>query len=488
MHEPSRLCSGCRALHEPQLGSAWCGAVELGDERARICANFAPTLLQNVRPNVAGGRAGLLDMWRAVSGQLRSILGEAGYRTWFEGVEPIELVDDELSLTAPDEYTRDWLEQRLHPVMRSALNMTGHAELAVRYSIEAVAEEQCADETGFVGGALNPHYCFDEFIVGRGNRLAHAGALACVSSPGATYNPLVMYGGVGVGKTHLLQAIAQAVHERGGRSALYVTSETFTNELIGALHAGAMPEFRDRYRSLDYLLIDDVQFIAGKEATQEEFFHTFNALYESGKQVVITTDRPPEQLRSLEQRLRSRFSCGVVADIQPPDLETRLAILRSKATRFGRDLPPSALSALALRVRGNVRELEGALNRILAVADLRELEPDLDLVRELLGDDEDERRCSPADVIQGVISYFQIKGTQLASPERSRNVAYPRQVAMYLLREDIKLSFNEIGAHLGGRNHSTVIHGCDKIEQDMRQRARVRFDVQAIRQLIYGVR
>jgi chromosomal replication initiator protein len=284
-----------------------------------------------------------------------------------------------------------------------------------------------------------------------------------------------------------LQAIGQEAIDQG-RQVIYATSETFTNELISAIRDGSTSAFRDRYRSVDYLLLDDIQFIAGKEATQEEFFHTFNALHQAGKQIVLTSDRPPSELRVLEARLRSRFEWGLTADIQPPDLETRIAIVRSKATLRGRRLPETALTALATRAGGNVRELEGALNRVLALAELLETEPSMELVRKVLGEQEEvDGSCHPADVLQAVTAYFRVKASELSSPLRERRIAYARQMAMYLLREEAKLSLTEVGNQLGGRNHSTVIYSCDKIAE-AKGRGRVRQDLQAIRQLIYGVR
>jgi chromosomal replication initiator protein len=332
---------------------------------------------------------------------------------------------------------------------------------------------------------FNPHYTFAEFIVGAGNRLAHASALACVDKPGEAYNPLVLYGGVGVGKTHLLQAIGQAATDRG-HDALYVTSETFTNELIASIRQGSTVAFRERYRCVDYLLLDDVQFIAGKEATQEEFFHTFNALHQVNKQIVLSSDRPPAELRVLEARLRSRFEWGLTADLQPPDLETRIAIARQKAALRGRKLPETALMTLATRAGKNVRELEGALNRVLALSDLLEVEPSMEIVRQVLGDPEDRNCCQPTAVLEAVSAYYRVKSSELSGPQRERRISYARQIAMYLLREEAKLSLIEIGNQLGGRNHSTVIYSCDKIAES-KTRGQVKNDLQAVKHLIYGV-
>lgn len=487
--EPARRCSTCRALYNPALGSAWCRAIELGDGRARICANYVPVRIEAARIRVSGGRTSVLDLWGVMAGHLRTSLGEANYQTWFGQVEAVGLDGDNLTLAVPDEYTRDWLDQRLHPVVRNALALAGHPDLVPIYTVEAACPERSDLQTDVRAAALfNPHYSFAEFIVGAGNRLAHASALACVEKPGRVYNPLVLYGGVGVGKTHLLQAIGQAVLDRGdGANVLYSTSETFTNQLIAAIRGGSTGEFRERYRGVDYLLLDDIQFIAGKEATQEEFFHTFNALHQAGKQIVVTIDRPPSELRTLEDRLRSRFAWGLAADVQPPDYETRVAILRSKAALQSEYLPDAVLNALAVRVRGNVRELEGALNRVLAQAHLRGVAPSVDILRSILGDSEDAPgRCTPSEVLQAVASYYRLKASGLASPQRDRPTAYARQMAMYLLREEVKLSLVDVGSHLGGRNHSTIIYGCEKIALQVKRKSHVREDLQAIKQMIYG--
>src|SRR5579872_494457 len=486
--EADRLCRNCRALRDPSLGSAWCSVVELGDERARICANFVPLGLQAARSEVAGGRTRVIDIWQATSEELRARLGEGNYQRWFGDVEPIEVSEVELVLAVPDAYTRDWLEQQLRAVIRNALAVAGYPDLIPTYTVEPNPRPAPSAANADAKATFNPHYTFAEFVVGAGNRLAHASALACVQQPGKVYNPLVLFGGVGVGKTHLLQAIGQEAIDLGGGIVRYVTSETFTNELISAIRQGETESFRERYRSVDFLLLDDVQFIAGKEATQEEFFHTFNALHQANKQIVISSDRPPEELRVLEDRLRSRFAWGLTADMQPPDLETRMAIVRSKAAMRGRRLPETVLDAIASRAGRNVRELEGTLNRILALADMMEREPDMELARTVLGDpDEMSTSCRPADVLQAVSAYFRVKASDLAGQQRERRIAYARQMAMYLLREEAKLSLVEVGHQLGGRNHSTVIYGCDKIAES-RARGRVKQDLVAIKQLIYGVR
>lgn len=487
--DPTRRCSNCRAMRDPALGSAWCSAVELGDERATICANFVPLSMEALRPKIAGSRVDVIDIWHDVSEELRSRLGEGSYTHWFERITPMSVEGNTLFLGTPDEFTRDWLQQRLQDVVRDALAVAGYSHLAPAYVV-AVEQAPCEVdvEAAQAKAGFNPHYTFAEFIVGSGNRLAHASALACVDKPGTAYNPLVLYGGVGVGKTHLLQAIGQeAIDQRRG-TVLYATSETFTNELILAIREGSTGSFRERYRSVEYLLIDDIQFIAGKEATQEEFFHTFNALHQAGKQIVVTSDRPPSELRVLEDRLRSRLGWGLPVDLQPPDLETRIAILRAKAEQRKARLPETVLNAIAVRAGANVRELEGTLNRVLALAELMNAEPSMETVRTVLGDEATPSGSAarPADVLQAVSSYYRIKAAELTGPQRTRGIVFPRQIAMYLLREEAKLSLVEVGNYLGGRNHSTVLYGTEKIASEARRKSKVRQDLSAIRQLMYA--
>ncbi|HEX8918939.1 MAG TPA: chromosomal replication initiator protein DnaA, partial [Chloroflexota bacterium] len=372
--------------------------------------------MDEARTAVTGGRAAALDLWQAVSEELRSTLGDDNFETWFGKVDPVELREDNFLLAVPDEYTREWLQGRLHPVLLNALALAGSENITLTYTIEAFEADEDTepvdgssgssagdDETRAALSAFNPHYTFAEYIVGSGNRLAHASALACVDKPGRTYNPLVLYGGVGVGKTHLLQAIGQEAIAQGKGRVLFTTSEAFTNELVASIRDGSTGPFRDRYRSVDFLLLDDVQFIAGKEATQEEFFHTFNSLHQAGKQIVLTSDRPPSELRVLQDRLRSRFAWGLTVDLQPPDLETRIAIVRAKADTRHRRLHETVVNALATRASANVRELEGALNRVLALADLLGTEPGMEIARTVLGDVETgPGTCRPDDVLQAV--------------------------------------------------------------------------------------
>jgi chromosomal replication initiator protein len=335
---------------------------------------------------------------------------------------------------------------------------------------------------------LNARYTFSTFIVGSGNQLAHAASLAVADAPGHAYNPLFLYGGVGLGKTHLLHAIGHNALENG-LAVLYVSSETFTNEMINAIRYRTNEEFRAKYRSADVLLVDDIQFIAGKDSTEEEFFHTFNSLYESNKQIVMCSDRPPKAIVSLEERLRSRFEWGLIADIQPPDLETRVAILRAKADLSQRMVPDDVIQYLASRVQSNIRELEGSLNRLLAFSQLQRMPLTIDTAKAALANiatDARQRRVSIDDVLNAVAEYYRISLDDLRGKQRDKHIVVPRHVAMYLMRQETEASLLEIGQALGGRDHSTVLHGCEKISREVNENTALRKEVLAIRQQISG--
>jgi chromosomal replication initiator protein len=331
---------------------------------------------------------------------------------------------------------------------------------------------------------LNSRYTFDAFIVGNSNRLAHAASLAVAEAPGESYNPLFLYGGVGLGKTHLLHAIGhQGVQT--GLAVLYVSSEQFTNEIINAIRYRTTEEFRAKYRSVDILLVDDIQFIAGKESTEEEFFHTFNSLYEMSKQIVICSDRPPKAIVSLEERLRSRFEWGLIADIQPPDLETRMAILRVKADLLGYHVPDDIISYIAGRIQTNIRELEGCLNRLIAYQQLHQADLTMDVARAAissLGNDTRESRLNSRQIAQAVAEYYHISLEAMCGKHRDKHIVMPRQIAMYLIRQETQDSLLEIGQLFGGRDHSTVLHACEKIDRAMNVNPTLRREILSIRE------
>jgi len=426
-------------------------------------------------------------LWDEVAGRLRGALNEATFTTWFANVRGVELTDDAFALAVPNDFTREWIEGHFLGLIRAAVkDATGHerrVRLTVRQGLhgsEQVAGEASAEQPATrarepVGGAsLNHKYTFDLFVIGSSNRFAHAAALAVAEAPAQAYNPLFIYGGTGLGKTHLLQAVCQYVGEHGiGLTARYVTSETFMNDFINSLRDKRIEGFKQRYRTYDVLLVDDVQFFEGKERFQEEFFHTFNSLYEAGRQIVISSDRPPKEIATLEERLRSRFEWGLITDIQPPDLETRIAILRKKEKTDRIHVPdPDVLTYVAERVTTNIRELEGALTRVVAFSSLTGRPMTVELAEDVLKDVFPQGQPVEISIrrIQETVSErFGMTVGELVSPKRSQSIAYPRQVAMYLSRALTDSSLPKIGKEFGGRDHTTVMHANGKIEAMIRE-------------------
>jgi chromosomal replication initiator protein len=429
--------------------------------------------------------------WQSVLGQLQMEMPRASFDTWVRNTRPVSYQNGTLTIGVHNAYARDWLESRLASTVSRLLVGILNATVAVNFIVNGNAIEPAVDETSPLpdqpqasghlqqdrpvvaydqpvrNPSLNPRYQFETYVVGSGNRLAHAACLAVAEKPARAYNPVFLYGGVGLGKTHLLHAVGNACHQRG-LNVLYVSSEEFTNDMINAIRTHTNQAFREKYRSADVMLVDDIQFIAGKESTQEEFFHTFNTLHGQDKQIIVTSDRPPKSLVTLDERLRSRFEWGLTADIQPPDLETRLAILRSKAERTGRNIPNEILEIIAERVQSNIRELEGALNRIIAFADLSGSSLTSSLVEVALADLLPQHGdLQPEAVVNQVAQYYKLSVDKLLSLDRSRDVARPRQVAMYLLREEAHISYPQIGAVLGGRDHTTVMYAVNKIKKEI---------------------
>ncbi len=363
---------------------------------------------------------------------------------------------------------------------------TAHLTYGGTGGVDALEEWENEQRTIIMHNRLNPRYTFDAFIVGNSNRLAHAASLAVAEAPGESYNPLFLYGGVGLGKTHLLHAIGhQGVQT--GLAVLYVSSEQFTNEIINAIRYRTTEEFRAKYRSVDILLVDDIQFIAGKESTEEEFFHTFNSLYEMSKQIVICSDRPPKAIVSLEERLRSRFEWGLIADIQPPDLETRMAILRVKADLLGYRVPGDIITYIAGRVQTNIRELEGCLNRLIAYQQLHRTELTMDVARAAMSSlesDNRETRLNSRQIAQAVAEYYHISLEAMCGKQRDKHIVMPRQIAMYLIRQETQASLLEIGQLFGGRDHSTVLHACEKIGSAVNIDTNLRREIIAIREIL----
>jgi chromosomal replication initiator protein len=413
------------------------------------------------------------SLWTEVAGRLKGALNESTYRTWFGEVQGMELTDDSFVLAVPNDFTREWIEGHFLELIRAAVRDATGQQRRVQLTIAeldatpdpARVPAQRVAETG-----LNPKYTFDLFVIGSSNRFAHAAALAVAEAPAQAYNPLFIYGGTGLGKTHLLQAVAQYVMEHpGDLSVRYVTSESFVNDFINSLRDKRIEGFKQRYRNYDVLLIDDVQFFEGKERIQEEFFHTFNSLYESGSQIVLSSDRPPKEIATLEARLRSRFEWGLITDIQPPDLETRIAILRKKVKTDGIHIAdPQLLTFIAGRISTNIRELEGALTRVVAFASLTGRPMTADLAQDVLKDvfpQGDLPQVTIERIQEIVCDRFGMSLDELCSHKRSQNIVYPRQVAMYLSRELTDSSLPRIGRHFGDRDHTTVLHANTKIQR-----------------------
>ncbi|MGB2896618.1 MAG: chromosomal replication initiator protein DnaA [Anaerolineales bacterium] len=435
--------------------------------------------------------------WQAALGQLQMEMPRSAFDTWVRDAEFIAYEDGEFVIGVQNAYARDWLEDRLLSTAKRVLTGILSRTVGVKFVVwqgdtsidaqpePALAPPMLSGDRSRLASSINNRYTFETFIVGKGNRLAHAAAQAVAESPAKTYNPLFLYGGVGLGKTHLLHAIGHECLD-AGLQVRYVSSEEFTNDLVDAIRARNTAAFRERYRRVDVLLIDDIQFIAGKEATQEEFFHTFNTLHGQEKQVVISSDRSPKAFVTLEERLRSRFEWGLTADIHVPDYETRLAILRSRAERSGRMPPDEILSEIAERVQSNIRELEGALTRVLAYADLRCEILTPNLVDAALADMVTHTSSVTTEQIISVVAdQFGVEEDRLLSRERSREVAYPRQIAMYLIREETSCSLPKIGEALGGRDHTTVMYGYEKIADQLEVDDALRRQVMALRERLH---
>lgn len=427
------------------------------------------------------------DVWIRVLDSLQKELTPHVYERWLSPIKPLEIAQDRLVLAVPDEFFKGWVVDHYgnmidlalkdvleNPAVKASFEISREALREIPKPTRPSAPAAAAHGSPFPAGdpMLNVKYTFETFVVGPSNRFAQAASLAVAESPAKAYNPLFIYGPVGLGKTHLMQAIGQEIYAKNSSArVLYLTSENFTNQLINAIKTGTTLKFREKYRTVDCLLIDDIHFIAGKEATMEEFFHTFNTLYDAHKQIVVSSDKPPKDINNLEERLVSRFEWGLVTDIQPPDFETRTAILRSKAEREGLHIPDEVTAFIADRIRSNIRELEGALIRVVAYSKLVGKEVDQTVAYEVLKDlIMETKKKITVDLIQRkVAEYFDIRPSEMNSKRRSQNIVYPRHLAMYLCREMTGLSFPEIGEQFGGKDHTTVLHACDKIKKDLKK-------------------
>jgi chromosomal replication initiator protein len=426
------------------------------------------------------------DLWEEISGRLKEALADGTYSKWFGDVRGLELEGETLVLTVPSEFTRDWIEGHFLGLIGAAvrdiigieraleLRVAGDRPTEDRVGSDAVVPMVQGLRVRPESGGFNAKYTFDSFVIGSSNRFAHAAALAVAEAPAQAYNPLFIYGGTGLGKTHLLQAVAQYVAEHSSKlSVRYVTSEAFVNDFINSLRDKRIEGFKQRYRAYDVLLIDDVQFFEGKERFQEEFFHTFNSLYEAGSQIVLSSDRPPRDIATLEERLRSRFEWGLITDIQPPDLETRIAILRKKVKVDRIHVhDEQVLTFIAGRVSSNIRELEGALTRVVAFSSLTGRPMTVELAQDVLRDVFPQGEAAEVSIkrIQDLVAeQFGLSHDELCGEKRSQNIVYPRQVAMYLSRELTDSSLPKIGKEFGGRDHTTVIHATSKISRLIRE-------------------
>jgi len=433
------------------------------------------------------------EIWQEALDQIKKRISEVEFHTWFERVRPLALSDGVLELGVPTSFAAEWIQKHYAPLIKEALSRLGAA--APRFTLKVVPGQ--AVQTGIFPPEpeekpepverpqLNPKYTFENFVVGPNNQMAHAAALAVAESPGKAYNPLFIYGGVGLGKTHLMQAVGHYVMRTNPRAKIaYISTETFTNDLINAIREDKMSAFRERYRSVDLLLVDDIQFIAGKERTQEEFFHTFNTLYENHKQIILSSDRPPREIKTLEERLKSRFEWGLITDIQPPDLETRIAILKMNAEFRGVEIPEDVLEFIAQRITSNIRELEGALVRLIAYASLNGVPITKAVAMRALSHvfTQEQKEPTMEEILSAVAEKFGVRPEELKAKGRAKEVVVPRQVAMYLIRDRLGASLPEIGQFFGGRDHTTVLYAVQKVQKALETDPALRATIAELRE------
>ncbi len=459
------------------------------------------------------------ELWQAVLGELELTLSKANFTTWFKNTFISSCDGQKVVISVPNTFTKAWLEKKYNASILKSLQTVGNAgfkEIIYKVDVRPMnrpmsqetfqvlaptanevatlirpeTQQSVAQKEYSNDNKLSYKYTFDTFIVGKGNELAHAAAIAVAENPGTKYNPLFVYGGVGLGKTHLLQAIGNSVLAKNPEAkVLYVTCEKFTSEFIHAVKSGRGKDFKDVYRNVDLLMIDDIQFLTGKDGTQEEFFHTFNALHQNNKQVVLTSDRPPKQIPALEHRLISRFEWGMTADISSPDFETRIAILETKCKERSYDLESEIVRYIATVIQSNVRELEGALNKIIAYHQFKNTKPTLEAAKTLLssfGPTQAKKNVTAKHIVNTVASYYDVTVADMSGKCREKRLAFPRQVIMYLMREEISASYPSIGHELGGRDHTTAMHAYSKIAGELESSPKVRQDLDLIKQRLYN--
>jgi chromosomal replication initiator protein len=458
------------------------------------------------------------QVWQSVLGEIEISLSRANFVTWFKDTFISSFENNRVVICVPNAFVKKWLEEKYHKNILSALQNVTHQEIVeVIYKIELkknnssfqinvtenteiktpadIIPQQTNNNNQNITSSninrfgLNPRYVFDNFVVGKGNELAHAACLAVTNNLGKSYNPLFIYGGVGLGKTHLLQAIGNEVAKRTDK-ILYTTSEKFTNNYIQAVTGGKAKEFKNLYRNVDLLLIDDIQFMGGKDGTQEEFFHTFNELQQNDKQIVMTSDRPPKSIPAIEKRLISRFESGMVADVGKPDVETKVIILEKKALEKGINLDKEVLIYIADHVQNNIRELEGALNKVIAFHQLKGIEPTIKTVKDVLGDfisNIQSRSMSPKDIIEAVGKFYGVGVKDIIGNSRKKELVWPRQIAIYLIREELNTSYPTIGNELGGRDHTTAMHAYNKIYHEVKDNGneKIKQELESVKQLFH---
>jgi chromosomal replication initiator protein len=461
------------------------------------------------------------QIWQAVLGELELSLSKANFTTWFKNTAISLIEENRVIIIVPNAFTQAWLENKYNQfILTSLRNISGLPVREIIYKVEIIKPSFSQKQTGNINNAsvdgiktypkitevgekesplnagktnvlnLNPKYTFSTFIVGKNNELAHAAAKAVAENPGKSiYNPLFIYGGVGLGKTHLVQAIGhELLAHNPNRKILYITSEKFTNDYIHAVGTRTMEKFKQFYRSPNLLLIDDVQFMAAKDGTQQEFFHTFNELHQADKQIVMTSDRPPKSIPALEQRLISRFEWGMIADVAQPDYETRIAILKSKCGEKGLSLEEKAIELIANIVQNNIRELEGALNKIIAYQQFHQTLLSLDLIKNLLAahaSQTTKKTATPKQLITIVSEFYELKIDELLGPSREKKLAFPRQIIMYLMRKELESSYPSIGQELGGRDHTTAMHAFEKISKELQNNERLKQEIEQIKQRVF---
>jgi chromosomal replication initiator protein len=446
------------------------------------------------------------QIWQAVLGEIELNLSKANFTTWFKNTFISFFDENKAIICVPNTFTKAWLEKKYHKEIVTALeNITNKKIKEVLYKVELKKSNPVNDilekikikknedtennTTPINRFGLNSRYVFDNYIVGKGNELAHAACQAVSSNPGKAYNPLFIYGGVGLGKTHLIQAIGHEISKNSDR-ILYVSSEKFTNDYIQAVRGGKGKDFKDRYRNVDLLLIDDIQFLAGKDGSQEEFFHTFNDLHQSNKQIVITSDRAPKSIPALEKRLLSRFEWGMTVDVIQPNIETRMAILNKKCQEKNYTLCEEVVSYIANNVKNNIRELEGALNRIIAYHEFNNSTPSLETTKNILNDlitSTQLKSLTPRNILEAVSKYFDVSSKDLTGKGRKKELVWPRPISIYLMREELNASYPTIGHEIGGRDHTTAMHAYNKIIKEIKNdNNKIRQEIESIKQLLYN--